>query len=474
MFTFNQFEYRNLQEQVQKNKEDIARHYEITRVLEDFGIRVIGRLDTRAELDNVATDNLQYGDAYAVGSQPPYTFYIWTRANDDNPDNDYWFDMGQLAIEGPQGPTGAYVTQITINPGTFYPTFVFSNGTSITVPQSIRGPRGATGRTGETGPQGIQGIQGRKGDTGPRGPQGPQGPAGTFNIKGTLSSASLLPDATTMQPGDAYLVLAGTALYDLYVIVAPTSDDTSTYSWQNTGLLGAGTTITVNGSAVSSWNADTKLDKVTSTASTARLYAVTANGTNVVTPVSADLVNSSVVIRDLQGRFHVSYPFSATHAANKQYVDDAIAAIPSIPSGGSGGGSTTIDVTLDATANSEKDSLYFAEDETIAVLDNCARYHKPAILTIIYQTHFPGTIQDYSQATSMVINLPPHDYNAAYANYSQCDFAVIDPTGQIMTMEYYADSKGYELSWRDATHTDWWYQAIAGLATRDTEVYLTY
>lgn len=473
MFQLNDKQYRNLEEQVLKNKEDIARHYEITRVLNDFGIRVIGRLDTKEELDAVPTDTLDYGDAYAIGAEPPYTFYIWTRANDDS-DVDYWFNMGELAIAGPQGPEGAYITQITIAPGTFYPTFTFSNGNSITVPQSIRGPRGATGRQGERGPQGVQGRTGERGEQGPRGQVGPQGPAGTFNIKGTLSSTDLLPDATTMQPGDAYLVLAGTALYDLYILVAPISDDANTYFWQNTGLLGAGTTITVNGSAVSSWNADTKLDKITSTASTARLYAVTANGTNIVSPVSADLVNGSVVLRDLQGRFHVNYPFSATHAANKQYVDDAIAAIPSIPSGGSGGGSTTIDVTLDATANSEKEFLYFAEDETVAALNSCAQNHKPAILTIIYKTHFPGTANDYSQATSMVINLPPHAYTEIYANYSQCDFAAIDPTGQIMTMEYYADSKGYELSWRDADSTSWWYKAIEGLMSHDTEVFLTY
>ena len=471
MFTIDNYEFRNLQEQVQKNKDDIARHYEFTRVLQDFGIRVIGRLDTKEELDAVPTDTLDYGDAYAIGTQPPYTFYIWTRANEDS-DVDYWFDMGQLAIEGPQGPQGAYVTQIAIDPNTFYPTFTFSNGNSITVPQSLRGPRGATGRTGQRGPQGVQGRTGATGAQGPRGLPGPQGPAGTFNIKGTLSSADLLPDATTMKPGDAYLVSAGAAIYDLYIITAPNSDDTSTYAWQNTGLLGAGTTITVNGGAVSEWDADTKLDKVTSTASTARLYAITANGTNIVTPVAADLVNSSVVLRDIQGRFHVSYPFYATQAANKQYVDDAIAAIPAIPSGG--GSSTTIDVTLDATANSEKEFLYLAEAESIAALDNCARYHKPAILTIVYQTHFAGTIQDYSQATSMVINLPPHDYSAVYANYSQNDFAAIDPTGQIMAMEYYADDKGYELSWRDATSTNWWYQAIAGLETHDTKVYLTY
>lgn len=473
MFQLNDKQYRNLEEQVLKNKEDIARHYEITRVLNDFGIRVIGRLNTKEELDAVPTDTLDYGDAYAIGAEPPYTFYIWTRANDDS-DVDYWFNMGELAIAGPQGPEGAYITQITIAPGTFYPTFTFSNGNSITVPQSIRGPRGATGRTGERGPQGVQGRTGERGEQGPRGQVGPQGPAGTFNIKGTLSSTDLLPDATTMKPGDAYLVLAGTALYDLYILVAPISDDIDTYFWQNTGLLGAGTTITVNGSAVSSWNADTKLDKNTSTSAYDRVYCVTANGEQSLQELDQAWYRygeTTIPIRDKGGELHTPTPTTDTSCATKKYVDDAIAAIPT-GGGSSGSGSTTIDVTADAPY-SEKEYLLLDGETAISALDSCSQNHKPAILTIIFASSTSAS-GDFHDCTSMVINLPPHDYNAVHSSYSQNDFAAIDPTGQVMTMEYYADYKGYEVSWRGATPTSWWYEAIAGLATNKTKVYLTY
>lgn len=324
MFTFDGKEFRNLQEQVLENKRRIAEHYDITRVLNDFGIRVIGRVATKEDLDNLPTEGLQYGDAYAVGENPPYTFWIWTRKNNESA-NDYWFNMGQIAIEGPEGPAGAYVTTLSIDPNTYFPTFTFSNGTSITVPQSIRGPRGPIGARGVQGPVGPRGQVGPQGPQGPRGLQGPQGPAGAFNIKGTLSSSTLLPDASSMKPGDAYLVLAGTAIYDLYIITATDSDDTSTYTWQNTGLLGAGTTITVNGSAVSSWNADTKLDKVTSTASYDRAYVVTANGANttyniIQIPVAGALVRR---LSDNRGGIRVpDTPVQSYEAASKKYVDD--------------------------------------------------------------------------------------------------------------------------------------------------------
>ena len=356
MFQLNNIDYRNLEEQVLKNKEDIARHYEFTRVLNDFGIKVIGRLDTKEELDEVSTDNLNYGDAYAIGAEPPYTFYIWTRANNDS-SVDYWFDMGDLAIAGPKGETGPYVTAISIASGTFYPTFTFSNGSTITVPVSIRGPRGAVGPTGETGAQGIQGIPGRQGDPGPRGLPGPQGPAGSFNIKGTLANSELLPDATTMKPGDAYLVLAGEARYDFWVITATNDEDTSTYSWQDTGILGAGTVITVNNSAVSEWNADTKLDKVTSTGvyGRDRVYSIKSDGSQQI--LTTDIQPNALTIpkRTSAGNILVALnPVNANDAASKSYVDSKTSSgnwTTSTVPGGSTGGSVEGSFLLDASKN---------------------------------------------------------------------------------------------------------------------------
>lgn len=97
--------YRNLEEQVQKNKEDIARHWQIDRVLADFGIRVIGTADTYDYIKNIK--GMEYGDAYAIGAEPPYDFYIWTRADiDSGHPEDYWLNIGELSIIGPRGDKG--------------------------------------------------------------------------------------------------------------------------------------------------------------------------------------------------------------------------------------------------------------------------------------------------------------------------------------------------------------------------------
>lgn len=106
-FTYDGVEYRNLVAQVKENQENIAAHYNIDRVLADFGIRIIGQVATAEDLPDPATFEGDYGDAYAVGSAAPYDFYIWTRADEEaGYPNDYWFDIGQLAIVGPQGPVG--------------------------------------------------------------------------------------------------------------------------------------------------------------------------------------------------------------------------------------------------------------------------------------------------------------------------------------------------------------------------------
>jgi succinate dehydrogenase/fumarate reductase flavoprotein subunit len=46
---------RNLYEQVQKNKQDIQHHYDIDRVLTDYGIHVVGAVASADELPNPAS-----------------------------------------------------------------------------------------------------------------------------------------------------------------------------------------------------------------------------------------------------------------------------------------------------------------------------------------------------------------------------------------------------------------------------------
>ena len=128
MLKFGNKEFRNLQEQVLKNMRDIANIKSSGIVLDEFGIKVVGQEDTIAQMPTVEDYKLinpdwAYGDAYAIGTEAPYTLYILTR-EDDNHQSDYWFDIGDFPAPGPQGPQG---------------------------PQGETGPQGQTGNTGADG-----------------------------------------------------------------------------------------------------------------------------------------------------------------------------------------------------------------------------------------------------------------------------------------------------------------------------------
>ena len=139
MFQLNNKEYRNLEEQVLQNKQDIARHYNIDRVLADFGITVLGRVnsfDVIADIDE--GENWGYG--YLVGEEAPYEVYVWTRANPDvGKDAPYWLNIGSISIVGPVGPAGRSITNVSIN-SNYQLVFNFSDGSTLTLAQSIRGP----------------------------------------------------------------------------------------------------------------------------------------------------------------------------------------------------------------------------------------------------------------------------------------------------------------------------------------------
>ena len=190
MLTIDGKEYRNLEEQVAKNKSDIEYIINEQGVLNQFGIKVVQVVPSMAYLPSVAdykasNPDWEYGDTFAVGSNPPYDLLVLTRANLDNP-TDYWFDIGDFPLAGPQGVAG---------------------------PQGAQGLRGPTGAQGLQGPQGLQGVAGPQGPmgvqgpVGPRGETGPQGPTGEgFKIIGVLTSTSQLPTPTEENRNEGYLV----------------------------------------------------------------------------------------------------------------------------------------------------------------------------------------------------------------------------------------------------------------------------
>lgn len=199
----------NIWEQVEKNKEDILSFLYGNKTLAEFGIKVIGVLESSEELPDADTYEGDFGDAFAVGEESPYDYYVFTREGADGVVG-FWLNIGEFPKAGPQGEPGEQGEQ---------------------GPQGERGPTGSTGprgATGQTGPQGEQGIQGIQGE---RGPQGEQGEPGTFfHIRGKVASADLLPAAADVDDQAAYLVGAD-APYDVYCIM----DVSGTHYWVNLG-----------------------------------------------------------------------------------------------------------------------------------------------------------------------------------------------------------------------------------------------
>lgn len=74
-----------------------------------LGIRVVGVAATEADIPAGTYD---YGDAYEVGTEPPYDLYIYTRPDGKVHTEGYWFNTGKFPMPGPQGPKGDGLEQI--------------------------------------------------------------------------------------------------------------------------------------------------------------------------------------------------------------------------------------------------------------------------------------------------------------------------------------------------------------------------
>ena len=215
--------YLNLEEQVQKNKEDIT--YLLTEgyATNLIGIKVQGQVNTPDDLPDptqyLAVEGHAYGDTYAVGTidNPPYEYYVFTRPFGPYL-TDHWFNIGVFPgpsyVPGPIGPapnltigsvsatTGSPEASITGTNPNYQLNLILKTG-----PQGPVGPQGLTGDTGPQGPQGPQGIQGQKGDTGT-----------LYQVAGALTATSQLPDPATVPTNTAYVVKIDSISY-LYGII---------------------------------------------------------------------------------------------------------------------------------------------------------------------------------------------------------------------------------------------------------------
>jgi hypothetical protein len=220
----------NLEMQVLKSKNDIEDLQNVKRTIQAFGIKVVANVENASDIPAVITYMLNnpgwdYGDAYTVGLQEPYQFWILTRADktSSNPLHqvDYWFNLGTLTgPQGPQGPQG------------------------VAGPQGPKGDIGPQGSTGPIGPQGPRGIEGPRGVAGPQGLQGDPGFAVT--LKAYITDVNQLPTPTPEIRHDGYLLKSADGTTStLYAIIG--GDTPSSLTWSAIGIIsGLGNYLTLS------------------------------------------------------------------------------------------------------------------------------------------------------------------------------------------------------------------------------------
>lgn len=235
MLIINGLEFRNLEEQVGKNAQDIQDFKDGNQTIAEFGITVLGVLETASDLPSFGEN---YGDAYLIGYTSPYDMRVWTRDVANNTAK--WVDLGQFPLAGPKGDTGPIGSVITSGRGA--PSSIPSSvndyyidtdtGYWYTVRKTTSGAlvweesfslKGEKGDRGERGLQGLKGDKGDKGDTGPVGPTGAKGDKGdtgsSFTIVAKVASIDNLPNPSTVKSYQAYLVGNDTDGWDTYVVV---------------------------------------------------------------------------------------------------------------------------------------------------------------------------------------------------------------------------------------------------------------
>ena len=254
--------YLNLEKQVQKNKEDIEYIINQEGALNQFGLRVVGQVETISDMPTIqaykqSNPNWEYGDAFMVGASTEEatvvdidnaTLLVLTRANTVYP-NDFWMNLGKFPKPGPVGPKGDQGEQgiqgehgLDVTSGAGLPTTQAPQGTTYinattgdvyrrynNIWQLIGNIKGATGSIGPAGPQGKTGPIGQTGATGPQGPRGIG-----VNILGTLTSTSQLPDPATVGKDSAYIIPAD-GVNHLWVI-----EGTDNLVWTDFGTAGLG------------------------------------------------------------------------------------------------------------------------------------------------------------------------------------------------------------------------------------------
>ena len=352
----NKKKFMTLENTVDALIDAVNQHYDVDRVLADFGIKILGRVNYTNQIPGFTDGQYDgnFGDAYLVSqnsdSSAPYDIYIWTRLTPDSVEPDgYWLDIGLLSTVGPQGPQGEqgipgpqgentrwYIYRTLPQSGDFKPGDVcllpsgdvymyvsaeygWSNASQV----NIKGPTGTPGTDGQTpyiGPDGTWwiGIQ----STGVRaeGRDGANGVPGTaILIQGKLSSVDLLPNPATAPRNYGYLITVNDVVR-LYFIAGIGGEE----NWQFIEYSGNGTIVTTDGTALETWDTNTKVDKLSN-----RPYGVYITndvGNTEAASWTTGIQYRNVIPRcDNDGRQHIVEPTSNDNPTTKKYVDDLAA-----------------------------------------------------------------------------------------------------------------------------------------------------
>ena len=256
MLEVNGYQLRNLQEQVEKNKNDIIAIINEQGTLNQFGIKVVGQIDILNNLPTVedykeSNPNWEYGDAYAVGVTAPYSLYILTRAGGTHP-NDYWFNIGQFPLQGAQGKDGTAATVEVAGTVTLVensPARVENIGDKTNAKLNFYIPRGEKGNTPTIAIGTVESTTGNPEVTNsgtntgaifnfklPKGEKGDKGDTGatgeSFRIIATLDNTNQLPTPTEAIRSNAYLIPDEENENHLWVITGDT-----TLLWTDAGQI---------------------------------------------------------------------------------------------------------------------------------------------------------------------------------------------------------------------------------------------
>lgn len=202
--------------QIEKNRQDIDAIINDAVAFNYIGMKVVGQVNTADELPKKADYEVwpfNYGDAFAVGTEAPYTYYLWTRAFGAYL-SDHWFNIGIFpgpsTVPGPKGDTGDTGPAPNLTIGTVTSTLsqpqVTIEGTSPNYTLNFKLQKGDKGDPGDNGRNGADGKNGKDGKN-----------AVLYTVKGAVDTVSQLPVATSVSTDTAYLVKDGNLLYGIIV-----------------------------------------------------------------------------------------------------------------------------------------------------------------------------------------------------------------------------------------------------------------